>query len=482
MKRLLLLALVAGCAAPLASVKPSGTVKAVSALTAPQCEARIGKLCDTTAGGYLDCCGPMICAGPESPYKHHCIQPPPPGTGDPALDEMMAHVDAPEEPQAPIPTPKGVQPASPPYRPSYLAANVLRKPGQHLQWCDHQTCTQVGRHALQEVVTDVYLPEAILYAETVPACAGILHYADGAMEVVLDRLGTNYMVKGIKTVNGAWFVNVFDRQYTFPFRSLIKIAQCSVTNGGAEDCAASPLLTDNLRQLLNLNVTNGRCVTGNPQTLAYMAQPNGAYSALRGGAGIISPKLLTPAMALDAEDMRLLHLTHLAHKYATLCKIGRGLNLTDDDKLMLAPYTDGTFTCPAPPLTSKFHQLYEARCQLPGKGGETCHHARRLMDFSGKIAPSWDATPDDRAVILLLEDVAHEQWMTQQMMIGLDPLAWRGIVGEDNNHRIAHAASARGKRDMKVKPYRPDCLESCPVITVQQLVDQNRGLLSRLAP
>lgn len=472
----------------------SGVVYAADS-PAPPDDPNCGKLTKICGGTYPDCCVSqgLACGAAGTPHKNRCL---PEADALRELEEVGGAMPTDDAPPPGTGTTTNV--ASPPFRPTYIDVNVLRKPGHHLDWAAGRTATQVGRHALQEYVTDVVLPEAIRYAETVPALASLIHFANGSIDVVTGRLGTNYMCKSICTAGGTWQLGAaccgFDRQYMFPYKSLIRFADASVQGAAAAQCAASPLMHDGLAQTFNLHIDTGadgvrRCVKGNADTLAFMARPKlEAFNPKRALDGLVSNKKVLPSMKLDDKDRALLHATHVAHKWSTQRKIGLGVFLTDDDKQTLMPWVP-TSTIAAdfqvdPPvgLTSTIHQLYEGRCSLPGKGGETCHHLRRMMDFSGAVAPYWGAHPEDRAVILLLEDVAHERWMMAQLQIGVDPMVWCKIVGEDNNHRNAHVASALGHPEMLVLPYRDDCQEACGKRTVQQWINENRGLLSRLAP
>lgn len=310
-------------------------------------------------------------------------------------------------------------------RPTYRDVSLKVIEGQEnpYRWYHGKNATQIEKDALEETLLAVALPEAIRYARTVSSCQQYTKKCQGHIDSVTAKLGPIYEDHSLK--QGSWEIPEYGRHYSVERYCLLGVRDCSVSNQGSSLCANSSLMTQNLQELLDIRIENGKCVKGNNNF--QVIAPTETYDSTKQRSFVVQSKNKMPS--LTTEQMEALHQTHEAHKAVSDYRCGVGPN-------------PGNVVDPA-------HQKLES---LARNGLE--QHFFMMKRFAGTV-DGWSKS--DECKIARAQDRAHERWMNS-VMAG----DWRASRAAENDHQQSHIVMVLNADGYRLLPFCEKDISYCP--------------------
>lgn len=290
-----------------------------------------------------------------------------------------------------------------PVRPTYqdVSLKVIEPNGDEAyKWYHGHTANQIERDAMENVLYTSGVPEAIRFVRDISACNQATSFALSNWTKITAKLGGGYEDNSL--LSGVWSLDTQGRHYSFERYALIKIRDCLVSTKVAPICAASPLMTKDFADLLDIRVVNGQCVKG--ATDFSVTPPMEPFNAAVGESYPVQRKIPQPVLTQAQTDQ--LMATHMAHKAIADWKCNGGPKPTAD------------------PLAE--HLKFEAMATSPSQ-----MHFFMMKKFSGFQDPK--LPPDQMCKWQRLADFYHEAWMNA-VLAG----DWRVSRMHENNHCLSH--------------------------------------------
>ena len=313
-----------------------------------------------------------------------------------------------------------------------------------------QACvaTQTERDALENYLFAVATTRVLRAARQVRACKDTTNHGFKLMQTLWGRLAWGYPLSALMP-RGSWQATAAGRHYSDERYTLQYIQACFLQKG-AVDCATNPAVTDSIRDLLNLQVVDGKCVRGASFPVPQLPDQ---YDVSIGNLGKITTKAKLPA--LTPEQMALLHATHLNHAAVSDWRCGVGPQ-------------------PGAGLVAQTHQILESLAWQSGGNAaqkEAMRHFLRIADFSGDVDPAW--SQEDVCRLARLQDRDHMGWH-DAVMAGKWGEAWWNSARHQADHICMNL------KDPRITMLYPcgtpsTYIFSCPKITCSQLLDQTFG-------
>lgn len=290
-----------------------------------------------------------------------------------------------------------------PIRPTYqdVSLKVIEPNGDEAyKWYRGHTANQVERDAMENVLYTAGVPEAIRFSRDIAACNQATGFALSNWTKITAKLGGGYEDNSL--LSGVWSLDTQGRHYSFERYALIKIRDCLVSTKVAPVCAASPLLTKDFADLMDIRVENGLCVKG-AVDFSVIA-PMEEFNQKVGDSFPVTRKV--PQPALTDLQMYLLHKTHEAHQAVANWKCNGG------------PKPDAD--------VQGSHFAFESSATSPHQ-----LHFFMMKKFSGFQDPK--LPPDQMCKWQKIADKFHGLWMDAVMARD-----WKVSRMHENNHELAH--------------------------------------------
>lgn len=160
-----------------------------------------------------------------------------------------------------------------------------------------RTANQFERDMMEGTLLSIYMPQIGAYLRSMPACRNYLNNYWSQMPVILRRLDVVHQYRGAVLDGGTWNVTPGGRHYQIEGYQMAHARDCSLGSTGKAACAANPLMTPDMLDLLDMRIEDGVCVKG----ATFEPYPEEDYQSSLSKPALLDGEMLFPILDADSE-------------------------------------------------------------------------------------------------------------------------------------------------------------------------------------